>query len=245
MKFASLALLACLSLSTAATAQTFQGKPFLSVKGHAETKVKPDIFPLDVTITELSMDAAKSQKLVEDLAAKVLQEARALQVADADIEVGNLSISPETEWDDDKDVQVFKGNEYEREITLKFRSLDALRRFLDAMPMSQNLRLETDDFEFSGEAELTRKLRREAIADAREAAQEMASAVGKRLLDLFNVSDSRQATITAATGYSSNESSLGTVTVSAASISRGSAIILREGEITVSADAFLVYLIGD
>jgi uncharacterized protein YggE len=251
MKTAVIAtLLLALCLPVAGFAQTFQSKPFLSVQGHAQAKVKPDIFPLTATLTDLGMDAAKSQKLVEDLAAKVLDAAKSNGVDDADTEVGNLSISPETEWNDDKDVDVFKGNTYERKITLRFRSLAALKGFIAAMPLSRNLRLETDTFRYSGASELERKLRREAIADARKGAEDMASAVGKRLLDLFNVSDKAQSTIYAASGYSydgmiGGAASLDMVRVTGSVAHPRSEIVLREGEITVSADAYLVYLIGD
>jgi uncharacterized protein YggE len=250
MKFATLAsMLFLAALPFAAPAQTFQSKPFLSVQGHAEAKVRPDLFPLTVTLQDLSMEPAKSQKLVEDLAAKVLEAAKSLQVADTDIQVGNLDVSPETEWDDDKKAEIFKGNSYERTIKLKFHSLDSLKRFLEAMPLSRNLRLQTGTFEYSGAAELQRKLRRDAIADARKGAEDMASAVKKRLVDLFNVSDKAQSTIYAASGYSYDGynrggGSLATVMVTGGAI-RGSAIVLREGEITISADAYLVYLIGD
>jgi uncharacterized protein YggE len=244
------ALLLALCLPIAAPAQTFQSKPFLSVQGHAEAKVKPDIFPLTVTLRELGMDPARSQKVVEDLAAKVLDTAGHLQVADSDIQVGNLDVSPQLDWDD-KDVETFKGNNYERVIKLRFHSLESLRQFLGAMPLSKNVRLETGTFEFSGAAALKRKLRRDAIADARKGAEEMAAAVNKRLLDLFNVSDKAQSTIYASSGYyfegysTGGTASLDSVKVVGTGAIRGSAIVLREGEITVGADAYLVYLIGD
>jgi uncharacterized protein YggE len=254
VKFISLfPLVFALVAPTAATAQTFDSKPFLSVQGHAEAKVKPDVFPMIVTLKDLGMDAAKSQKVVEELASTVLAAGRASGVGDADTEVGNLDVSPETEWDDDKDVEIFKGNSYERTIKLRFHSLDSLRQFIEKMPMSRNLRLETGTFEYSDAPALKRKLRREAIEDARKGAQDMAAAVGKRLLDLFNVSDRAQSTIYAASGYSyqgdgyarGNGASLNKVAVVGAQAIRGSSIVLREGEITVSADAFLVYLIGN
>jgi len=115
------------------------------------------------------------------------------------------------------------------------------------MPLSRNLQLGTGTFQYSGAAELKRKLRRDAIADARKGAQDMAAAVDKRLLDLFNVSDRAQSTVYAASGYSYDGygGSLEGVTVVGATAIKGPTIVLREGEITISADAYLVYLIGD
>jgi uncharacterized protein YggE len=253
MKRFAILLFAFLAIPSVAPAQNFSGKPFLSVQGHAETKVKPDLFPLTVTLKETSMDPAKAQKLVEELAGKALDTAKQLQVADADMEVGNLDISPETDYDEKTGKEIFKGNTYERAIQLKFHSLETLKKFLEAMPLSRNLQLQTGAFQYSGAAELKRRLRREAIVDARKGAQDMAAAVDKRLLDLFNVSDKAQSTIYAASGYSYDgyagnvpvPRDITSVALLAPGTVRGSAIVLREGEITISADAFLVYLIGD
>jgi uncharacterized protein YggE len=240
-----------------ATAQSFQGKPFLAVQGHAEAKVKPDIFPIAVTLTDTSMDSAKSQTLVEGLAKQVLAVAQALKVGDLDLEIGNLSISPNSDWDEKKDEDVFKGNTYEREITIRFHNLADLKSFIGQMPESRAIKLDTKTFEYSGAAELKRKLRREAIDDARQAGLEMADAVHKRLLNLFNVSDRAQSVVYASSGYSNSDAlrysaedarRQGGTAVNAidvVSVKRGSEIVLREGEIKISADAYLVYEIGD
>ena len=178
-----------------ANAQSFQGKPFLAVQGHAEAKVKPDVFPIKVTLSDTGMDSAKSQAQVEDLAKKVLAAADTLKVLDTDLEIGNLSISPNTDWDDKKEEEIFKGNTYEREIIIRFHSLADLKGFIGQMPESRVMKLDTETFEFSGAAEVKRKLRREAIEGARNAGKEMADAVGQRLLGLFNVSDRAQSEI--------------------------------------------------
>lgn len=243
MKLIRIAALFLAFVPLLSVAQNFQGKPFLSVKGHAEAKFKPDIFPLAVTISDAGMDAAKSQSLVEGLARKVLAETARLKVADSEMEIGNLSIDPNSDWNPETKSQVFKGNIYSRQIVIRFRRLDDLRAFISTMPASSALSLQTAEFEYSKSAEIKRKLRREAIEDGRKAAEEMASAVGKRLVDLFNVSDTAQSVVRASSGYSFDGMSLDTVTVQGAAISPD--IVLREGEITIAADAYLVYLIGN
>ena len=240
MKF-EVMLAAAFALSAqGAHAQSLGSKPFLSMQGHAEMLVKPDIFPIKVTLNETGMDPAKSQGLVEDLAERVLASAAVLKVPDVDIEVGNLSVSPETKWDDEEEKEIFLGNTYEREFTIRFRSLDKLREFIEKMPDSRQLRLATQKFEHSRADELKRELRRLAIEDAKRGAADMAAAVGKRLTDLHNVSDRAQSTGYSSSGYST----LDAVAVSGTSV-RPRQIVLREGEIKLSADAFLVYLIGD
>ena len=72
-------MFACLLLAAYASgpllAQTFAAKPFLSVQGHAEAKVTPDIFPITVSLEETGMDAGASQALVERLAEREIGRA--------------------------------------------------------------------------------------------------------------------------------------------------------------------------
>jgi uncharacterized protein YggE len=231
--------------SCSAAAQGVSGKPFLAVQGHAESRVKPDLFPVSVTLSDMGMDGGKSQAMVEGLAKQVLAAAQKQQVADADLEVGNLSVSPETKWNEDKDTEVFLGNTYERELKVRFHSLDALRAFIADLPAGRQVQIETDTFEYSKAAELKRQLRRDAIDDARRGAEDMASAVGKRLVDLQSVSDKAQAVSYSASGYAYEPGALGKVQVTGARVGRTSDIVLREGEILVSADAYLIYVMGD
>lgn len=240
-------LLSALLAPVVVTAQTFTTKPFLSVQGHAEATVRPDVFPVEVTLADTGTNAAKSQALVEDLSAKVLAAAQAQGAQDRDIDVGNLSVSPKTKWDEKADDEIFLGNEYEREIEVRFRDLDALRRFIAALPDLRQLRIATGTFQYSGRRALERKLRRDAIADAKAAADDMADAVGKRLVELFNVSDRAQSTIYSNVGYAGSGTldRMTSVALLAPGTVRSANIVLKEGEITISADAFLVFVIGD
>lgn len=245
----NLLVLCLLVVAPALSAQTFSSRPFLSVQGHSEAKVKPDIFPVKVTLDETGTNPAKSQALVEDLAAKVLAAAKAGGAKDSDIDVGNLSVSPDTKWDDKTEREIFLGNNYERVIEVRFQNLDSVRSFIAALPDMKQLKIATGEFQYSGRRELERKLRREAIADAKAAADDMSTAVGKRLVELFNVSDRAQSTIYSNLGYSGSGTPVGrnatSVTLLAPGTVRTAGIVLKEGEITVSADAYLVYIIGD
>ena len=60
------------------------------------------------------------------------------------------------------------------------------------MPASRNLKIDTAEFEYSEAGALRRKLRKDAIDDARRGAQDMADAAGKKLGTLFNVADRPQ-----------------------------------------------------
>lgn len=117
------------------------------------------------------------------------------------------------------------------------------------LPNSKNMRIDTQTFEVSNAAQIKRTLRRAAIEDAKKAAVEMADAVGKRLIDLQNVSDRAQSTAYSSSGYDSGElysvTVNGAVALLAPGTVRSRSIVLREGAIKLSADAYLIYIMGD
>lgn len=233
--------------TVAASAQNLSGKPFIAVRGHAERQFVPDIFPVTVTVHETSMDADKAQNHVEALAADVMAAASTLKVADADLDVGNLSISPETKYDSDKEVETFLGNTYEREFKIRFHNLADVRTFLDHVPTGKNVQIATDDFAYSKAADAKKQLMDAAIADAKDSAERMARAVGKKLLTLHNVSDRPQGVSYSepeAFGYSS-PTTFDTIVVTGTRMHHSSSAILKEGVISLAQEAYVIYLIGD
>jgi uncharacterized protein YggE len=233
-----LVVLLLLAIAGTTSAQNLNGKPFIAVQGHAERQFVPDVFPLTVTLNETSMDADRAQKHVEDLAAQVLAVTAALKMADVDIDVGNLSISPQTKYDDVKEAAVFIGNAYERKIQLRFHSLADVRSFLGLVPTGKNVQIETESFVYSGEVEAKKQLMLQAIADAKATAERMAQGVGKRLLSLHNVSDRPQ-------GDSYTRMGISSFAVTGTRLNHSSNIVLKEGVITLTEDAYVIYLIGD
>ena len=136
-------------VANAAFAQNISGSPYIAVHGQAKVEVVPDIFPLEITLREVSKDAATAQERIESLAQTIVGLAEAQKIPDKDVEVGNLSISPETEYDEKAEKEIFVGNDYTREIEIRFRSLDGLRQFLSNVPKANQIRLDTGEFKYS------------------------------------------------------------------------------------------------
>lgn len=227
-------------------AQAPAGRPFIAVHGEAKMDVVPDIFPVELTLKETSMETAATQARVESLAKNTLAISESLKIGGDDILVSNLGISPEYDWDDETDKQVFRGNTYERTIKVKFRSLPKLNEFISALPKSNVLRIETSRFETSRADELRRGLLESAIANAKKTAEAMASGVGRKLGAVQNISNQ---------GLNIQYSqSLESVTVTAAAAAAAHVMgaplppppppppaVLREGKITLDQDVYIVY----
>lgn len=219
-----------------AQAQAISGAPYVAVHGQARQEVVPDLFPVEVTLSETSLDTAKTQAMIEGLAKDVLAIAERMQVAEADLTVSNLSISPETKYDEEREKQVFLGNTYEREIKVRFHSLDRLREFIAALPAAKAVRVDTGAFQTSRADELRKGLLQQAIDDARTTAEGLALGVGRKLGPVHTISNQGFNM-----RYSENAGTLDSVTVMGTALMAPGAIVLREGRITLDQNVYIVY----
>jgi uncharacterized protein YggE len=235
MRFAFVTLCLLLAAPAISVAQV-PDRPYLAVQGHAETIVVPDLFPVEITLSDTSANAAASQALVEDLARKVLAATNSLGVKDADVEIGNLRVAPETRWDKVAEKNVFLGNEYERTFRIRLHRLSDLRLLVAKLPESRNLRIRTGGFERSDRDDIVRALRRQAIANARAAASDLAEGTGVRLGRLHNASDRPQGV----NYYRGNVSPIDVLSVERGNVLT-SEMIVQEGQITLSSDIYLVF----
>ncbi len=228
-----------------AQAQSIGGSPFIAVHGSAKTEVVPDVFPLEITLKDTSLDAKTTQAQIEGYAQQILALTKAMKLADKDVNFSNLSVSPEYRWDDKSDKQVFLGNTYNRTIKLRFHTLGDLRKAISEMPKSKQVRLDTGSFESSQASAIRRELLEQAVEDARKTADVMASAVGKRVGGVHNVSNR---------GFnvryveSDGGGSLDSFTVSGTIKTLAPPappVALREGSIQISQDVYIIYTLVD
>lgn len=227
----------------AAQAQSIGGPPYIAVHGKAKAEVVPDIFPLQITLKDTSLDAAATQSQIEGHAQQVIAMTKAMKLADRDVEVSNLSVSPEYRWDDKNDKQVFLGNTYARTIKLRFHSLADLQKAIDALPKSRQVQLDTSGFQSSRQDDIRRELLTQAVQDARKTADVMASAVGRRVGGVHNISNQgfnvRYVTSDEAT-------SLDSVVVTGTRMAAPAPpVALREGVIQLDQNVYIIYTLVD
>lgn len=253
--------------ATASRAQEPFNAPFLAVQGRSEMRVVPDLFPLYVTIQDKSLEPAKAQQAVEAAARLVLDRVRQLGLQDADIELGNVEVRPDTRYDNATGKETFLGTNYARRIGLRFHTLAGLKKFIEGTPEDKLLRLDTGEFALEDTGKARRALFVAALANAREAAEVAAKAIGKRVIGVQTASDqplalSRGAFIVNAVDAASVESTTiltaeqiarlpvpRDITVTALigdpNAPRTTEVALSEGVVKLRGVAFVVYLIGD
>lgn len=224
-------------------AQSISGPPFIAVHGKAKADVVPDIFPLEITLSETSKDAARTQSLIEDYAQQIIGLTQAMNMADRDVNISNLDVSPEYRYNDKDDTEVFLGNTYQREMKLRFHTLADLQKMISALPQVTQVRLSTGSFGTSGEDELRRQLLSQAVEDARKTAEVMAKSVGKRLGTVHNISNQgfnvRYVT-------SDESTQLDRVMVTGSRLNAPSPpVVLREGIVQLDQSVYIIYTLVD
>ena len=226
-------------------AQAIGGPPFIAVHGRAKAEVVPDVFPLQITLKDTSLDAASTQRQIEAHAQAVIALARQMKLPDRDVEVANLNVSPQYRWDDNEKRQVFLGNTYTRMIKLRFRALPDLQEAIAALPKSSQVQLDTGSFESSRQAQVRRELLTEAVADARKTAEVMAAAVGRSLGSVHNISN-QGFNVRYVTG---GDTALDRVTVTGSRMAPPAPpappTALREGVIQLAQDVYIIYTLVD
>jgi uncharacterized protein len=256
--------LVLLATSESAVAQSLSGAPFIAVHGRANVDVVPDTFPVSVSLSETSIETSKAQETVERLTVAVLAQVRALGVKDADISVGNVSIDPQSSYDQKAKKSVFLGNEYSREINVHFRSLTDVKAFIAAIPSGKQVEVSTDVFESSDVNEIRRKLLADAMIDARKTADVLAANMGQRIVRIQTVSDRPLSLSVGSYINAIDVSSVESTTIltaeqiakipvsrnitSVALLSPGtvkSEIVLEKGVVTLLTDVYVVYILGD
>ena len=235
--------LALLLVSVAAPAQSISGSPYIAVHGKAKTPVVPDVFPLQIVLKDTSLDAAKTQALIEGYASQVVDLTKKMEMDGRDVTISNLSVSPEYRYDDKDEEQVFLGNTYQRQIRLKFHTLDKLKQMIDALPKAKQVQLDTGAFESSRADAERRELLAQAVDDARTTAEIMAKAVGKRLGTVHNISNQ---------GFnvryveSSDSYSLDSVTVTGFGRQASAPpVVLSKGTIQLDQNVYIIYTLID
>ena len=76
--------------------------PHLVVSGYAEQKAEPDMLTLNVAVTALEKQGIKAKQQVDTKVAAFFGQLESLGIKRSDVEAGNLVISPEYQYPQNK-----------------------------------------------------------------------------------------------------------------------------------------------
>lgn len=208
--------------------------PHIDVKGHAERKVQPDRFAIDLHIEAVDMKPALARTRVEKHMADVLAGFKAHHALPESIDASALSITPKQTMKNDE--QVFAGTEVSRTAQATFTSIDDLRAFIDGVDASEELQITSTSVTRSDLDAVNEALRQEAMADSRAVAASLAKSYGVVLGGLYSASN-----VAPDYDFYSRDARKGSVVVTA---SRLPSIDLQVGSIKVEQNIYATFLLG-
>ena len=242
--FASLWLL-MLPMVAAAQINTLPSAPHLLVKGHAEARVVPDRFTvhLNVNVTDMSPNVARQK--VEVHMQQLLEALDAAGALKGYTHASNLSIQPQTDYEDGK--SVFKGTDVSRSIDATFGRLEKLRLFIAAVPADKEVQIggvQTARSDIDG---ISSRLRAAAVENSKVAAEKIATDYGMKIIGVYAVSEvAPDFAYGIQAGSWGGPQTLQTVTVTASAVPGAPPpppeVAMRIGTMSIEQDIYAVYL---
>jgi len=185
------ALAMALTLGTALKADTGTDRQIL-VSGEGRVEVAPDLAVITLGVSKEAKEAGEAMALVSEDMFAVVQELRAVGIANKDLQTQQISLQPV--WSN--------GGSYnssgERRITgflaantvnLRVRDLDQLGEVLDRVLRAGANQFQGLRFDVADHALLQDQMRASAVADARHKAEQLAAAAGVTLGPVRTITD--------------------------------------------------------
>jgi uncharacterized protein YggE len=180
---ASLLLLAC---STAFAGTPLPDAPHVVASGQGKVSVKPDAARVQFDFEQRAAQPLPAKQGVDAAVNRLLDSLDAYGVADDDVTASSLDASEDVDYDDEGK-RISNGFVASRSVTVLLKDVDRLNAFLDNGLESGAHGIGSVAFESSREDALREQARKEAVADARARAVEMANAFGVRLGAVYSI----------------------------------------------------------
>lgn len=180
-------LVAALPVLAAAQINALPSAPHLLVKGHAEARVVPDRFTIQLTVDVTDLSPGVARRKVEAHMDQLFAALDADGALKGQTRASTLSIQPQTDYENGQ--SVFKGTDVSRTLSATFGTLDNLRTFIAQVPASKEVQIGGIMTGRSDINAIRLKLREAAIRNSRQAAEKIAAAYGMRIIGVYSVSE--------------------------------------------------------
>lgn len=159
----------------------------ISVDGQATITTVPDEAQISVGISSLKSTVAAAQNQANQVITAITAGLKELGISEAHIKTSNYSVYPNYDWSGS--VQRITGYTVNQDLDVTITDFDKLNQVIDLATSSGANQIGGISFNLSREkrAELEKKAREEAVADAKARAIALASSTGIKLGRIVNV----------------------------------------------------------
>jgi uncharacterized protein YggE len=165
------------------------GMPLVTVSGHGETNVPPDIaqVAIGVDVTKDTLQAAQQEATAR--ANQILDTVKDAGVTAQDIQTINYNVSVLTDTGKNADRTEVKGFEIVNQVQVTVRDIAKLGELLDAVVQAGANTIDGVTFTVDDPTEAARQARIDAVTDAHAKASELAAAAGMTLGPVVSIAE--------------------------------------------------------
>lgn len=160
--------------------------PHLVVSGYAEQKAEPDMLTMNVSVTALEKQGIKAKQQVDGKVAAFFGQLEGLGIKRTDVEAGNLVISPEYQYPQNKKPELV-GYRAQRQLAVKLYQLDKLSELMDTALKAGLESVSQIEYGLKAPQAMKEQARLGAVEDARSKAEWLAKAFGMKLGKVYSV----------------------------------------------------------
>ncbi|MGI4790574.1 MAG: SIMPL domain-containing protein [Janthinobacterium lividum] len=204
----------------------------ITTTGHGEVKVKPNIARITITVTTQSTDQAEAVRQNATRTTAVLAALRGVQIADKDIETQSYTVQPQ--YDYKPSPPLLTGYQVQNSVQATVRDLTKIGLVIDKATAGGASEIGGVSFDLSDRAQSQSQALSQAVIAAKRKAGVMASAAGVDLGRLLTMTEGSTEPVIRPV-YAMR--SLKVADTSAETP-------VNDQQITISADATLVYAMG-
>ena len=176
-------------MATPVSAADQPQRPILSVDGRGTANTEPDMATVAVGITTYATDAGKAQNDNAWVAGEIQKAIAQLGIADKDIQTRNYSFRPTYRQDKGHENEI-NGYTVDNTVIVTVRDVKLTGKVIDAALSHGANEISSLDFSASNTQGVRKEALRSAVNDARDKANVIASALGKKIVGVQNVSES-------------------------------------------------------
>lgn len=165
------------------------GIPTVSVSGHGEVNVAPDTASVNIGVDVIKPTLDEAQQQATAQATAVIEAMKAMGIADEDIQTDYFSVNILRDYSENADPTQITGFEIINQLRVTVRDTDTLGELLDAAVTAGANSIYGVTFYVDDRTAASSEARTEAVANAREKAEELAEAAGMTLGPVVAISE--------------------------------------------------------
>lgn len=165
------------------------GIPTVSVSGHGEVHVPPDMASISIGIDVIQPTLAEAQEQATAQATAVIEALKAAGIADEDIQTAYFNVTILRDYSENADPTQITGFEILNQLQVTVRDTDMLGALLDEAVNAGANSINGVTFYVDDQTAAASEARRLAVEDARTKAEELATATGLTLGPVVSIAE--------------------------------------------------------